>query len=131
MYYLSLDDKGYVIAYYQSDIPDDRLPEDSPLRSVPSIESLDGIDTVHMMAYKWTENKLLLDREKLDSLLSAEKNENTSKKIDALKAKLSETDYAVIKIAEGAATAEEYADVIEQRRAWRKEINGLEAAYGG
>lgn len=35
-------------------------------------------------------------------------------------------DYAVIKIAEGAATREEYADVIEQRRKWREEINRLE-----
>ena len=46
--------------------------------------------------------------------------------IVALKAQLAATDYTVIKIAEGAATAEEYADVIARRQAWRAEINKLE-----
>lgn len=43
-----------------------------------------------------------------------------------LKQKLSETDYCIIKIMEGSATAGEYADVITQRKAWRKQINELE-----
>lgn len=43
-----------------------------------------------------------------------------------LKQKLAETDYVVIKIAEGAATKEEYADVIAQRVEWRERINELE-----
>lgn len=47
-------------------------------------------------------------------------------RIAELKAKLSATDYAVIKIAEGAATKEDYADLIAQRQAWRAEINELE-----
>lgn len=53
--------------------------------------------------------------------------ENASR-IAELKHKLAKTDYAVIKIAEGVATAEEYADVIAQRQAWREEINQLESA---
>lgn len=44
-----------------------------------------------------------------------------------LKMQLSATDYAVIKIAEGAATPEEYAKLIAQRQQWRQEINALEA----
>ena len=48
-------------------------------------------------------------------------------KIATLKAHLSATDYVVIKIAEGAATADEYADVITQRQQWREQINALEA----
>lgn len=48
------------------------------------------------------------------------------KEIRMLKAKLRETDYAVIKIAEGAATAEEYSEVIAQREVWRARINELE-----
>lgn len=50
----------------------------------------------------------------------------TSERVAELKRKLMETDYAIIKIAEGAATPEEYADVIAQRQAWRAEINQLE-----
>lgn len=48
-------------------------------------------------------------------------------KIEELKEKLKATDYVVIKIAEGAATTEEYAEVIKNRVAWRKEINELES----
>lgn len=48
------------------------------------------------------------------------------KRIAELKRLLADSDYAVIKIAEGSATAEDYADLIAQRRAWREEINELE-----
>lgn len=51
---------------------------------------------------------------------------SAAEQIAALKCKLSETDYAVIKIAEGAATAADYADLIAQRQTWRAEINDLE-----
>ncbi len=54
----------------------------------------------------------------------------TERRIDDLKRKLTDTDYVVIKIAEGVATAEEYADVIANRKAWREEINALEAQKG-
>lgn len=47
-------------------------------------------------------------------------------RITELKQLLADTDYVVIKIAEGAATAEDYADVIAQRQAWRVEIRELE-----
>ena len=39
---------------------------------------------------------------------------------------LKNTDYIACKIAEGSATKEEYAEVIEQRQAWRREVNELE-----
>lgn len=42
-------------------------------------------------------------------------------------AKLKETDYVAAKIAEGAATKEEYAAVLSRRRALRGEINEAEA----
>lgn len=47
-------------------------------------------------------------------------------RIRELKAKLSKTDYVAAKIAEGAATKEEYASVLADRQAWRDEINALE-----
>lgn len=46
--------------------------------------------------------------------------------ISILQAQLTATDYVVIKIAEGAATRDEYEDVIAQREQWRAEINALE-----
>lgn len=51
--------------------------------------------------------------------------------ITQLKENLAQTDYAAIKIAEGAATATEYADVLVQRQEWRDRINTLEASAAG
>lgn len=39
---------------------------------------------------------------------------------------LADTDYIVIKIAEGVATWDEYPGIKEQRQVWREEINKLE-----
>lgn len=39
---------------------------------------------------------------------------------------LSSTDYVAAKIAEGAATREEYADVLAKRVAWREEVNAAD-----
>ena len=42
-----------------------------------------------------------------------------------LKQNLFNTDYIACKIAEGAATKEEYKDILMQRQLWREEINRL------
>lgn len=47
--------------------------------------------------------------------------------ISELKAKLAATDYIAAKIAEGAATREEYAKELAERAAWRARINELES----
>ena len=44
-----------------------------------------------------------------------------------LKHKLTATDYIAAKIAEGAATCEEYAEELAERAAWRARINELES----
>lgn len=49
------------------------------------------------------------------------------KRIAELKAYLFKTDYQAIKFAEGALSAEDYADMKAKRANWRKEINDLEA----
>ncbi len=47
-----------------------------------------------------------------------------------LKQKLAETDYVACKIAEGAATKEEYAQILADRQRYRDEINELENKDG-
>ena len=49
------------------------------------------------------------------------------RQIIKVKVKLHKTDYQAIKYAEGELTEEEYAPIREQRKAWRVEINALEA----
>lgn len=48
--------------------------------------------------------------------------------ISDLKEKLAETDYISAKIADGAATREEYMDKLAERASWRAKINELEEA---
>ena len=50
--------------------------------------------------------------------------------IASLKSQLADTDYIAAKIAEGAATKEEYADKLAEREAWRVRINELQERYG-
>lgn len=61
-------------------------------------------------------------REQLSEAIRLKQN-----RISELEQILSDKDYIAIKIAEGEATPSDYADVIEQKRAWRAEINQLEA----
>lgn len=53
--------------------------------------------------------------------------DKTKNRIWEIKAQLAASDYVVIKIAEGVATADEYADILALRKEWRTEINELEA----
>ena len=48
-------------------------------------------------------------------------------KIGQLKYNLSKTDYLAIKYAEGEITPVEYQEIKEKRKAWRAEINALQA----
>ena len=66
------------------------------------------------------------DYETIQRYVEVPEEQRRSERIDKLKALLQDSDYAVIKIAEGAATIEEYADVIANRKEWRAEINELE-----
>lgn len=50
----------------------------------------------------------------------------TEDEIARLKQRLADTDYCVIKIAEGVATKEDYADILAERASIRKQINELE-----
>ena len=56
--------------------------------------------------------------------------EKAQERIAVLKELLAGTDYVVLKIAEGVATKEDYASVLDIRQQWRAEINQLEATGG-
>lgn len=65
------------------------------------------------------------DYEEYEEWVEYTDEEYAEGRISELKRLLADTDYIAAKIAEGAATREEYADVITQRQAWRDEINSL------
>lgn len=91
----------------------------------PPLKTEDGF-----ALYKWTgstvekRSTLEIDSERAEKKAQEEKQKKESR-ISELKRELADTDYAVIKIAEGAATQEDYAELIEQREQWREEIRDL------
>ena len=74
--------------------------------------------------YRLENNELVFDSEYKSKIISGIQRAN---RIEELHAKLYATDYIAAKIAEGAATRDEYADKLAERQAWRDEINQLES----
>lgn len=69
------------------------------------------------------ENSVRLGEQEYEDL-----NVEIEQMIFDLKKNLADTDYIACKIAEGAATAEEYAEMLAQRSSWRARINELQAS---
>lgn len=78
--------------------------------------------------YRWDGEKVTrrTDAEIEADRAAVQEAQERQARISELHRLLESTDYAVIKIAEGAASREEYADTIAQRQSWREEINALE-----
>ena len=72
--------------------------------------------------YYFKDNKLIYDDKAREN---AEKKETLMEQISELKTKLIQSDYKALKFAEGWITTEQYTDVLNQRQAWRDEINSL------
>lgn len=85
---------------------------------------------------EWVENiqnyylYILYTKEELEEIQKKKEIESLEKTILECKNSLQETDYVAIKIMEGAATREEYADILQERSRWRAEINELEISLG-
>ena len=77
---------------------------------VPKVEAKEAYDE-----YEYIKRFIKFTQKELNSF-----------RIEELKQKLNETDYCVLKIAEGSATYDDYSEIIAKRREWRKEINNLE-----
>jgi hypothetical protein len=100
-------------------------------RAMKQIDGIDTPDTRVTDAEFEAAGSLarIIDGEIVLGKTDAEKQaaQNTAR-VRVLKSQLADTDYIAAKIAEGAATAKEYADKIAQRQAWRAEIAELEGA---
>lgn len=66
------------------------------------------------------------DYEEIKRYIVVPENQRVDAQIQQLKRNLNETDYVVIKIAQGVSSEQEYEDVISSRSAWRKRINELQ-----
>lgn len=91
---------------------------------------------MHYYAIYGDDGSIINKRATRDVITSPKAVEITKEEFDALNVKgpyelqqlhmnLTSTDYIACKIAEGAATREDYADVLAQRAKWRARINEL------
>lgn len=99
----------------QCDLTTGYLQEETVIRT-------DAAPIDNITKFAWADE----DYETIQRYVAVPEKQRQAQRIAWLKGQLSTTDYAVIKIAEGVATPEEYADMIAQRQAWREEINQLE-----
>lgn len=76
---------------------------------------------------KFINGQFVEDETKKAEILDKEEKQN---RINELKQMLNETDYIYNSIREGGRSEEYYADVIKNRKAWRKEIQELEEELG-
>ena len=64
--------------------------------------------------------------EEIQRFVPFTESELATRRISELKQLLSDTDYNILKVVEGAMTLQDCEEVIAKRAAWRKEINELE-----
>lgn len=110
-----INDKG---GYQFRFVIDGKTTEENP-------PLFDGMAMIPL--YKWTGFEVARRTEEeidADRAVWKEKQEKQSR-LAQLHKNLESTDYVAAKIAEGAATREEYADKLAQRQTWRDEINAL------
>lgn len=105
-----------------------QTPHNQELRQL--VQSLVNEDPEHFRVIRGSEEEgLWWGVEEIPEKTQDEKDLEQAKADEqAALAYLRSTDYVAVKIAEGVATKEEYADVLEKRAAAREEINALRAS---
>lgn len=110
-----LDEQGNELTLDQCDLTAGYLAEETVIRA-------DATPIDNKTKFAWADE----DYETIQRYVALPEQQRVAERVAQLKGLLRDTDYTVIKIAEGAATPEEYAEVIAQRQDWRAEINRLE-----
>lgn len=126
-HYIRIDSNSFIVQGFSDAFPeiygeiletDICVNEEGGRHYNPQLRTIQGAPK-----YKWVGQMVETTTEEQSAWIELHKTPEV--KIAELKVKLAETDYAIIKMAEGAATAADYADLISQRQAWREEINQL------
>ena len=115
-----LDEQDVEVTEDQCDLSAGYFQEETVIRA-------DAVPIDDVSKFAWAD----ADYETIRRYVRVPEEQRRAQRIAWLKGQLADTDYTVIKIAEGAATPEEYSDVIAQRQSWRDEINKLEEDSDG
>lgn len=81
-------------------------------------------DNKNLYNYKLVDGKVI-ERSAAEKAPELQKIDDQNE-IITLKQRLADTDYVAAKLAEGAATPADYADILAERAAWRSRINQLQ-----
>ena len=112
----TLDENNYIIGY--TIIPFDETQ--------PSIQ-IDDVKKIHIGISQIINHKFVANDEQFEQVQAEKKRISIlQNEVNELKRKLASTDYEAIKFAEGEISAEDFAPIKEQRKAWRVRINELE-----
>ena len=111
-YRINLNEDGYVVGFMA--VLDDDYDYVGQMAQFPNV--CDGY-------IKFINGEFVVDEEKKQEI---EDRKAKEVRIAELKQKLADTDYIYNSIREGGRTEEYYAEVIENRKAWRREIQELE-----
>ena len=115
-YKINLNEEGYVVGFMA--VLDDDYDYEGQMAQYPNV--CDGYT-------KFINGAFVVDEEKKQEI---EDRKAKEVRIAELKQKLTETDYIYNSIREGGRSEEYYAEVIKNRKAWRKEIQDLEEELG-
>lgn len=113
LYTLNLDKNNYVLSIAHTPNNDIEL-------------DLSIIDLDYLNAYKYLDDKLVLDEVKKQSIIAERTKKSTEQQILTLKQELAQYDYIGTKLAMGVATKEEYAEQIAYTETIREQIRELE-----
>ena len=112
----TLDENNYIIGY--TIIPFDETQ--------PSIQ-IDDVKKIHIGISQIINHKFVANDEQFEQVQAEKKRISIlQNEVNELNRKLASTDYEAIKFAEGEISAEDFAPIKEQRKAWRVRINELE-----
>ena len=113
LYTLNLDSNNYVLSIAHT--INDNIELD-----------LSGIELDYLNAYKYLDDKLILDESKKQSIIDERNKQSAEQQINSLKEELLKYDYIGVKIAMGVATKKEYAEQIAYTETIREQIRELE-----
>ena len=115
-YKFEYNNNGYIIGYYSVNENEDWYGQASVIEKEYGISLAFG-------CFKFVNNEIVKDEAEYQRLHDIEIKQA---RINELKQKLNDTDYIHAVLAEKDASEEYYAEVIENRKAWRAEIRELE-----
>lgn len=109
------DEKGYVASWCEM----------GELEGSQEYEVDETLWNDYWYAFRLEDNQLVYDE---TYKAHFEQQEEIEQEISQLKKYLKDTDYKALKYAEGWISAEDYMDILNQRKMWRDRINELESS---